>query len=313
MDNTRNEELKKLLISTDFAAASYEALPMRELIILKKSAELSKGKNLQEPKAVLFFTKRAEFFHMLILQRLQKAEAIYVLYAQATSLPYAYCDPDSCSDQVWIFSEEAFAKNAADVRQKETQMKFLTVKLENKQFLPFYISLYTMGVNELLIDRGVNSLAISLESLVKKPDYSRLPPEKQPLQNPELMLTAIYFAQNRALPKESQDAEALRELEEEMLANLQRHKILLPVQVPEGSEQKVAVKDMKFPLLKLPNGDAYQPAFTDPGELQKFSAGSNLRAITVDGEKLPGLIARNAKGIFLNPSSIRLVIPREKL
>lgn len=313
MSDTRQEELKKLLLSTDFSANTYETLTMQELIVLKKSAALTKEKNISEPKVALFLTRREEFFGTLVLHRLQKAETMYTLFAQATNLPYICCDPDSCNDQIWLFSEEAFAKKAAEAEEQNGR-KLHIVKLENKQFLPFYLSLFVMGVNELLIDRGASSLAILLEQLVKKPDFSQLPPEKQPVQNPELLLTSIYFAQNRTLPKEQQDMENLRELEEEMLVHLQRGKVLLPVHVPEDSEEKVSLQDMKFPLLKLPNGDACQPVCTDPAELQKFSAGNkNLRAITVDGAKLQNLVAKTAKAIVLNPASVRLIIPLEKL
>ncbi|MDO4344941.1 MAG: SseB family protein [Eubacteriales bacterium] len=310
MTNTKQEELKKLLASGDFKADNYERLSMQEVIILKNSAKAMKEKNIRTPQAAQFFAKREEFFNRLVLQRLQKLETIYVLLTKATNLPYVYCDPDTCNDQVWMFSEESFARKAA-MLEMQKKRELIVGKMENKQFLSFYMSLYAMGVNELLIDRGVNTLAVELETLVKKPDYSNMPKEKRPVMNPELLLTAVYFAQERNMPEDVRDTEQMKEFEEEMMVNLQRGTLMMPVMVPEGQE-KITAKDMKLPYLKLSNGDMYQPVCTDPSEFQRFNREKKFRAITVDCGKLRTLLPKEAKGILLNPATVRLVIPREK-
>lgn len=312
MTDKRQEELKKLLVAADFKQDSYKELSMQELIILKNSAMASKEKNLGTQKNAMFFTRREEFFKQLVLLRLQKMETMYAVFAPMTSLPFVTCDPDSCNDQIWLFSEENLAKNAAAAEQKNKR-QLVVVKLENKQFLPFYLSLFNLGVNELLLDRGANAMAVPLTSLVKSPDFSKLPPEKRPVMNPELLLTAIYFAQDRVLPEEERDDENLHDLEEEMMVNLQRGKLLMPVQVPEGSTGQIQTKDMRFPLLKLQNGDSFQPVCTDPNEFQKFAKGQNFRAITVDCQQLKALLNKESKGILLNPASVRLIIPKEKI
>ena len=311
MTDEKQQELKNLLVSTDFKVENYDKLSMQELIVLKNSAATTRAKNLQVEKTALFFGKREEFFQFAILRRLQKMETMYVIFARVTNLPYVYCDPDTCNDQVWLFSDETLAKVAAGAEQKNHRQLGI-IKLENKQFLSFYMNLYSMGVNELLIDRGANTIALPLEKLVKKPDYSQMPVEKQPIMNPELLLTAIYFAQDRALPEESRDMQHLHELEEEMLVNLDRGRLLMPVQVPEGSEQ-VQTKDLKMPIVKLENGDAYQPICTDAAELQKFNRGKTFRAIPINAEKLKSYLNKDTKGVILNPASVRLIIPREKL
>lgn len=87
----------------------------------------------------------------------------------------------------------------------------------------------------------------------------------------------------------------------------------MPVQVPEESGEKVQAQDMKLPLLKLQNGNAYHPICTDPNEFQKFNVKKQFRAITVDCAKLKQIIGKEVKGIILNPASVRLAIPKEKL
>ena len=311
MANVGQEELKKMLVATDFKEETYQDLTMQNLIILKNSACMTKEKNISNKQTATFFSKREEFFFHMILRKLQKAEVLYTLLTKATNLPYITCDPESCNDQVWIFSEEHFAKKEALKLQQEKR-EVMVAKLENKQFLGFYLSLFQMGVNELQIDRGVNTLCLELTSLVKQPDYEKLPAEKRPVVNPQLVLTAIYFAQERALPDDVRDNGSLKELEEEMLVNLKRGKILAAVQVPEG-QTEIKPQDMKIPYLKMSNGDVYQPVFSDPSEFQRFNREKKLRAITLDYDKLRAIINKDAKGILLNPGTVRLAIPKQKL
>jgi len=311
MANTKQEELKKLLVSTDFKDENYENIPMQELIILKNSARSMKEKNVTVKQAALFFTKREEFFYHMVLRKLQKLESIYVLFSKATNMPYVVCDPESCNDQIWLFSSENFAKKAA-FQEMQNKRELLIVKLENERFLGFYRNLYPMGVNELLIDKGANSLCVALETLVTKPDFGQLPPEKRPVISPQLLLTALYFAQEKNLPEDLRDNVGLKDLEEEMLVNLKRGRILIPVQIPEGQE-KIQPKDMKIPYMKMPNGDAYQPVFTDGNEFQKFNKDKKLRAIAIDSGKLPSIMHKDAKGVLLNPATVRLAIPKAKI
>ena len=311
MANVGQEELKKMLVATDFKEETYENLTMQNLIILKNSAEKTKEQNITNKQTATFFSKREEFFMHMVLRKLQKTDVLYTLFAKATNLPYAVCDPESCNDQVWLFSEEHFAKKEA-LLQQQNKRELVVVKLENKQFLGFYLSLFQMGINELQIDRGVNTLCLELTSLVKQPDYDKLPVEKRPVVNPQLVLTAIYFAQERTLPDEVRDNETLKELEEEMLVNLKRGKVLVAVQMPEG-QTEINPQEMKIPYLKMANGDAYQPIFSDPSEFQKFNREKKLRAIALDHDKLPKALNKDAKGVILNPASVKLAIPKQKL
>ncbi|MGI6017946.1 MAG: SseB family protein [Marvinbryantia sp.] len=311
MTNTKQEELKKLLVSVDFKEETYAELVMQELIILKNSSATMKNKETTAEKAAEFFGKREEFFEHLIKRRLQTAQEMFVIFSKATNLPYFCCDPESANDQVWLFSDENFAKKTV-VTELAKKQPVSIVKLENKQFLSFYLSLFTMGVNELQIDRGVNTVCIALDSLVKKPDFSGQPVEKRPVENPQLILTAAYFAQENSRPKEERDIESMRELEEEMIVNLERGRVVVPVLVPEGTE-KPEPKDVRIPYLKMQNGDAFQPVCSDFLEFQKFNKENKFRAIVMDGGKIGAALAAEAKGMILNPASVRLMIPKQKL
>ena len=311
MANINEEELKKLLVSADFKEESYGNLPIQEMIILKNSAAIMKTKNPEQEKVGVFFEKRESFFLHMILRRIQTMETLFCVFSKATNLPFVYCDPDSCNDQVWLFTEERFAQKQAMV-QKQKHIELIVVKMENKQFLTFLTGLFAMGVNAFVLDKGVNAVEIELEKLVKKPDFEAIPKEKRPLQNPELLLTGCYFAQERQLPEEERDKEALHDLEEEMIVNFHRGKVLVPVQVPEGAE-KVEPKDMKIPFIKLNNGDIYQPVCADGAEFQRFNRNKMFKAIVMDSSKVKGMMGEQIKGIMLNPVTLRLLIPKQRV
>lgn len=315
MTTEKQEELKKLLASADFKEDSYSHLPMQEIIILKNSAKAVKENNKNEEKARLFFQKREEFFNHLILRQLQNRESIYVLFSKATNLPYVYCDPESCNDQVWMYSDENIAKASAAQKNKEDKTELFLVKMENKQFLGFYMSLYAMGVNEILLDRGANTLGVELETLVKKPNYENIPEEKRPVMNPELVLTGCYFIQELRRPVENSEKEGMRDLEEEMIVNFKRGRFILPVQLPEAGEngEKPQAKDIRLTFLKMPNGDVYQPVCSDPTEFQKFNKEKKFQGIAVDYQRLCKMLIPDAKGLVLNPVTLRLAIPKDKI
>ena len=75
------------------------------------------------------------------LEELQKTPEIYVIMSVCTKMPYVYCEPESYDDQVFLFHKEEDAKKLVeDYRQHENPI--VAVKLENKQFLGFYSSLF---------------------------------------------------------------------------------------------------------------------------------------------------------------------------
>ncbi len=93
------------------------------------------------------------------------------------------------------------------------------------------------------------------------------------------------------------------------MANIIRSKFLLAVDIKgEGEERKFNV-----PFVKNKVGDIYQPCFSDVMEFQKFAAERKLGFLKVDFQKMPGLLAKQAKGYVLNPAGINLMLQREQL
>ena len=97
-----------------------------------------------------------------------------------------------------------------------------------------------------------------------------------------------------------------------MIVNFHRGKVLVPVQVPEGAE-KVEPKDMKIPFIKLNNGDIYQPVCADGAEFQRFNRNKMFKAIVMDSSKVKGMMGEQIKGVMLNPVTLRLLIPKQRV
>lgn len=250
-----------------------------------------------------------------LIKKIQKRETMLVAFCSFTGMPLVVCDPETFNDQVWIFETEALLQEFA---KKYTERKVLLrgVQFKNEQFLQFFSSLFTIGVNELVfVDEGATT-NIELEELIKRPDYSKLKPEEKPILNPELQLTGIYFMQEASRPVPNEEKDNLKDLEEELAANMVKSKYIIGIELNEGPEtdaEKLKSKKYKLPILKNKQGEVLQPIFTDPLEFQKFAKGKNLKAIAVPYAELAKMLVKDAKGFMLNPGGYHIMMPRELL
>ena len=126
------------------------------------------------------------------------------------------------------------------------------IKVENKSFLNFYSTLFTLGVNEVVFVEKDKTKPFDLEEIVKKPDFSQLPENQRPLFNPQLQLTGIYFMQEFRRGVDMSEKTSINELEEEMAANLVKSKFLVAVEKQEEGQENVQV-----PYIKNKNGDVF--------------------------------------------------------
>ena len=127
-----------------------------------------------------------------LMKSIQKKEEMIVAYCAFTNMPFVVCDSESFNDQVWIFDTEAQLQEFA---KPYTEKKILLkgIKYPNARFLSFFTMLFTIGINELVFVGENGKETIELDELVRRPDFSKLPKEQQPIMNPELQLTGLYF------------------------------------------------------------------------------------------------------------------------
>ena len=128
------------------------------------------------------------------IKKIQQMEAFYVLFSRGTNNPFIICDPETYNDQVWVFEDSKDLEEKAKPYM-ETKNPVASIKVENKSFLNFYSTLFTLGVNEVVFVEKDKTTPFDLEEIVKKPDFSQLPENQRPLFNPQLQLTGIYFMQ----------------------------------------------------------------------------------------------------------------------
>lgn len=231
-----------------------------------------------------------------LLERLGKENTpFFVLMSACTREPYVQCDEVTFDDECMIFFEEEAAKEKAKELARE-KIPVTVAKLESRQMLMFFSSLYTMGVNALRIDVPEQDPVIQLEKIVKRREHSELPDGSVWVENPQLHLTALYFAQELRRPAGSHTAERLKELQEELTADFKKARLLFAVE--KGGQ--------KTPMIQLKDGTKFQPVFTDAMEFGRFNREGTFTAAVVEASQVPKALDRAASGVILNIMGVNL-------
>ena len=137
---------------------------------------------------------------------LQTAEPLYVMLSDSTRLPFAECDDTTYDDEVLVFDSQKAAQNMADALTEEGFLVHFTA-LPVKQRLPFFSSLFSMGVNAICLNKGADGQGfLELTRFIARPEFPRFSAEiaeqlkkdknvKFHVENPEFHLTAIHYIQ----------------------------------------------------------------------------------------------------------------------
>lgn len=251
-----------------------------------------------------------------MVKKIQSRKKLFAVYCAATNEPLLICDPLTFSDQVWLFEDEQLLQGFAKPYLEEKKLLLRGVELKNTDFLKFFSSLFLLGANEIVyVDAGAKT-AVSLESIVKRPDYSKLKPEQVPISNPNLVLTGLYFLQeaHRQVPPE--EKEGLQEKQEELFANMVKARYIIPVKLNDGPgtvQEKIKNNRYGFPILKDKKENAWQPAFTDVGEFERFAKGKGLGAFGIPFAHLAKALSKDCKGFMLNPNGFKILMERALL
>ena len=249
-----------------------------------------------------------------LIKSIQKRKELIVAYCAFTNMPLVVCDPESYNDQVFIFETE---KQLQDFAKAYTEKKILLkgVKFLQQNFLTFYSLLFTIGVNELVFVGDNGETKLELTDIVRKPDYSKLPKEQQPVMNPELQLTGLYFMQEASRPVPNEEKN-LVDLEEELSANLLKARYVIPVEFLEGEGtdmEKLKNHQYRLPILKNKKEEIFQPVFTDLTEMAKFNKEKKFRALIMPFDGLSKLVIKDSKGFLLNPGGFHIAMPTQLL
>ncbi len=236
-----------------------------------------------------------------VLKQLKTGKELYVLFSACTRCPYVVCNPETYDDQVYLYFNAEEAKKEVQ-RLREARVPVMAAKLEQQQYLMFYTSLYTLGVNAIVAATNGQEFLIDLEEVV-----TRLDPKKQRegfvwVENPQLHLTAIYLMQEIRKSPVPTMSDEIRQLQEELNAHFKKGQYIQPVKKEEKG----------IPLIKMPNGEKFQPIFTDILEFEKFNRDKSLRPAVVPAARIPDVLAAEAIGVVINPLGINLPLKVEK-
>lgn len=230
-----------------------------------------------------------------IIQRLKDAPELFVLISGCTKAPYVECNAETFDDEILMFFTAEDAEKEAK-RLVEEKIPVKIVKLENKQMLFFYTSLYTMGINALMIKEGEKDTLIQLHDFVRRNTPPQEPDGKIWVENPALHLTSLYYMQELRKQPGQEANPQLKEWQEEIANYFGKGSFIVAVQ-KEGTG---------IPVIKLSDEEVYQALFTDIMEFQKFNQENQLRPIVVTAAKIPEILVPEAKGVLLNPMGVRM-------
>lgn len=241
------------------------------------------------------------------IKELQTRENFYVAYSQATKLPYVTCDEDSFNDQVRVFATEEEIKEYGKEKLKD-KILLMGMRYDKKDFPRFYGTLYAIGVNSVIWNDGQEHIEVELEKIARQADMSKLEPAKRPLFNPSLQLSALYFMQELRRPVEKDQRKNMREMEEEVLANMKKSEFLMVMDVNPEDPSKV-----NLPYLKTKKDEILHPVFSDVMEMEKFARGKKFRVVKLPFDKLPGVMMEQAQAFVFNPMGFNLVLNKEQI
>lgn len=241
------------------------------------------------------------------VKEIQARENVYVAYSQVTKLPYVTCAEETYNDQVWFFAEEETLKEFGK-KKLEDKILLMGMKYEKKDFPRLYGLLYAVGVNSLVWNNGTEEIEVELEKIVRRPDLSKMEPEKRPLINSTLQLSGIYFMQELRRPVAKEERKNIRELEEELIANLKKAEFLVAMERNEEDPSKVNI-----PYLKNKEGKILQPVFSDVLEYEKFAKGKKLRIAKIPFAKLSDVMIPQAEFLVINPLGFNLLLNKDQL
>ena len=241
----------------------------------------------------------------VILSLLKISKEIYCIMSAATKMQYVQCDPETYDDEILVFLKEDEAKEKAAALLKEGNPVHIA-KIPLKNLLGFYSSLYVIGVNSIRVKVQYEpEMVIQLHELVTRPTEDKLSNGQKRIENPAFHLTALYFMQIMRSAKAKERQEEAKELSEELAAHFAKGTFVMAVE-----------EDNKIPLLKQKDGNlkdvAFQPIFTDIPEFMKFNMNRKLKPIVVEMNKIPEVMAKEAKGVVVNPMGVNLIMQVQK-
>lgn len=270
------------------------------------------------------------------IQKILTQPELLAAYCAATNMPLIACSQETFNDRAFVFDgEERLKEFAGPYLEKKVPVR--GVRFPAKDKMKFFSTLLSIGIDELVYVDHSGKHAVRLADFIKKQDFSGLPQEKRPIENPQLQMSGLYFVQEASRNVPPEEKENLKELEEELAANLVKAVYILPVifedqktpasqNAASDSERNAAsgasqntpadaapdapgqTRQFKIPLIKTKQEEVFMPLFTDSIEFAKYNQGGKCSAMVVPFASLEKALVKEAKGYMLNPNGFHIQI-----
>lgn len=237
-----------------------------------------------------------------ILEEIKTTEHLWTVLVRVTNNFYLGSEHEKPS--AYLFTDKEYADNfAREVRWEGVQAKILEIKADQR--IPFFSDLYRSGFEAIVIDKGEDSLALSLFGIIDEPEHN-----EATIMNPSLVRSGNQFYQAIAKKK------AIKQMQDVMCREVYRAKLLVPVLVesPEAETRQLVEKsaELVYANLNSQSGEKYLPAFSDWKEFAKFDKTKKYNATLVGFADLKKLV-KKVNGIALNPFGFNLILDQEKI
>ena len=250
---------------------------------------------------------------MAIIQKIMTSPEVLTVFCIATNMPFVECNSESFCDQVFMFESEELIKEFA-TPYIEKKIPLRGVKYLEKDKMKLLTAFLCINADEIVYIAADGRHVLKVSDIVRRNDFSKLPKEQQPIENPQLQLAGLYFAQEASRPVPVEEKPDLKELEEELAANMVKATYIIPIDIMEGEgtdAEKIKKGQFRMPLIKTPQEETFQPIFSDHIELAKYNKENKLKAMAVPFANLERLLVPDVKGFMLNPNGFHLTMPKE--
>ncbi|MDD3218317.1 MAG: SseB family protein [Lachnospiraceae bacterium] len=315
MTKEREKQLNQLIRDNKFQLKVYQELPLEETYYLYQQALKLQEDETDEQEKKKSETK-AELFYSLTIEKVKGLESFFILFFAPTNMPYVVCDEETFDDEVLLYTTEEKMKKAS-AKYQEAGVKLRAMQVKKEQYLGFFSNMFAFGANALLVNSDDEHIILMIDKICRKPDPSEIKNRAALVSNPELQLTTMYFMQEMHKPADSRDQEKCKELQEELLVDLLKGTLLMPVFKLDEEQLKLSREEQdklrRIPFLKNKEGDTYLPVFTDIHEFVKYNRENKYDALILEFGGVMKQLHESLKGIAVNPFGNNLMILGDNL
>ncbi len=248
-----------------------------------------------------------------IIKAFKQQKTFFAVFSGSIpGIPYVINNRESYHDEVRLFAKEEDAKKWCE-EMSESLGSLEERPVEGAGIRTFCATLHNIGVDAVVWNDGEEETELELEEAFIIPDFSKLPAEKQPLMNPSLQISAIYFLQELRREKDPKFSKTLPALHEEMIVNLARADFYLAGRlVEQDGKQLPAPLVMKFRDRNTGEEINALPVCSDELEFEKFLMISrqlldkDMRRFRLPFAAIASLLNDKVPRAIVNPSGINL-------